>query len=247
MRRFGLIGKSLTHSFSQKYFEKKFDLEGIQDCRYDLFPLHDISELSTFIQSYPDLEGLNVTIPYKKTIIPYLDGLEEQAFAVGAVNTVKIIKKNNAVYLKGYNTDISGFKLTLKETASIQGGLILGTGGGANAVAYVFSNLNIPFLQVSRKFRGNRTIGYEHVTTELLHDYPFIVNCTPLGMYPEIKSYPPIPYEGLSDKNILYDLIYNPSETEFLRRGKLAGSKVINGYNMLKNQADYAWDIWNTK
>ncbi len=246
MRHFGLIGKTLQHSFSAKYFREKFLSENVQNCSYSLFELGDLAGLPALIESLPNLEGFNVTIPYKKSIIPYLDFLDNVAFEVGAVNTVRIVRSAGKYLLKGFNTDVIGFLLSTNEFQNVSGALILGTGGGAEAVAYVFKKLKIPYFIVSRNLRSHQIIGYEDLTKEMIRDYPMIVNSTPLGMFPDVDLMPPINYDFLTEKNFLYDLIYNPAETQFLKKGKQVGAKVMNGLKMLQIQADKSWEYWNT-
>lgn len=246
MRQFGLIGKSLQHSFSADYFKKKFITGNISNCSYDLFPISKIEELPLLISSKPELMGFNVTIPYKKSILPYLDQLDDVAKEVGAVNTVKVIREKDRIFLKGYNTDVFGFEFSTDELINVRGALILGSGGAAEAVCYVFKKLGIPFLIVSGKSTGSGKIGYEKLTEELVRNYPMIVNATPVGMFPEVQNAPSIPYKYLTPQNFLYDLIYNPPETLFLKKGRQAGAKILNGLTMLQLQADKSWEIWNS-
>lgn len=247
MRQFGLIGKSLNHSFSKTYFENKFFAEHISDCRYDLFPLSNISEIDSVVKTNTDLEGFNVTIPFKKSIIPYLHELDSQASEVGAVNTVKISRTKDHFFLKGFNTDVIGFESSLHEILPFEGALILGTGGAAEAVGFVLKKLEIPCLFVSRNKSGNNTIGYNDLTRAIIRKHPLIVNTTPLGMFPDTNNQPPIPYQYLSGSSYLYDLIYNPEETLFLKNGREKGAQIKNGLQMLHNQADKSWEIWNLK
>jgi len=246
MRRFGLIGKTLHHSFSAKYFHDKFISGNINDCVYELFPLGDISELPVLIESQPELEGFNVTIPYKKSIIPYLDKMDVVAADVGAVNTVKIIRTADQYVLVGFNTDVIGFEFSIDDFGDIRGVLILGTGGGAEAVNYVMKKYGIPFLFVSRNTRSPQIIGYNDLTHELIQKYPMIVNTTPLGMFPEVDLMPAVPYNFISSRNFLYDLIYNPAETRFLKLGRESEAKTQNGLPMFLFQANKSWEIWNS-
>jgi shikimate dehydrogenase len=206
----------------------------------------DISELPVLIESQPELEGFNVTIPYKKSIIPYLDQLDAVAAEVGAVNTVKIIRTTDQYTLIGFNTDVIGFEFSIKDFRDIKGVLILGTGGGAEAVQYVLKKYGIPFLFVSRNTRSQQIIGYEDLTNELIGKYPMIVNTTPVGMFPEVDLIPPVPYNFLSSGNFLYDLIYNPAETRFLKLGRQSEAKILNGLTMFLIQANKSWEIWNS-
>ncbi len=243
MREFGLIGKTLKHSFSQKYFEEKFRREQITDASYSLFELTDIKQLTEFIRQHPQLVGFNVTIPYKQQIIPYLDELSEEAAAVNAVNTVVIEHVGGQILTKGYNTDIIGFRESLREVDLPKQALVLGTGGAAAAVTYVLENLGCRCTAISRD--PQRGLPYSALNADIIRQHKFIVNCTPLGTYPNINEKPDIPYEGLSGEHFLYDLVYNPSETALLKEGILRGAKVQNGLQMLHAQAEASWRIWN--
>ena len=243
MREFGLIGKTLKHSFSQKYFEEKFRREQITDASYSLFELTDIKQLTEFIRQHPQLVGFNVTIPYKQQIIPYLDELSEEAAAVNAVNTVVIERVGGQILTKGYNTDIIGFRESLREVDLPKQALVLGTGGAAAAVTYVLENLGCRCTAISRD--PQRGLPYSALNADIIRQHKFIVNCTPLGTYPNINEKPDIPYEGLSGEHFLYDLVYNPSETALLKEGILRGAKVQNGLQMLHAQAEASWRIWN--
>lgn len=243
MREFGLIGKTLKHSFSQKYFEEKFRREQITDASYSLFELTDIKQLSEFIRQRSQWVGFNVTIPYKQKIIPYLDELSEEAAAVNAVNTVVIEHVGGQILTKGYNTDIIGFRESLREVDIPKQALMLGTGGAAAAVTYVLENLGCRCTAISRD--PQRGLPYSALNADIIRQHKFIVNCTPLGTYPNINEKPDIPYEGLSGEHFLYDLVYNPSETAFLKEGILRGAKVQNGLQMLHAQAEASWRIWN--
>ena len=245
MKLFGLIGYPLSHSFSSTYFSNKFESEGILDCEYRLFPIDHISKITNILAENNDLVGFNVTIPYKKKIIPFLTKIDSNALAVGAVNTVKVIRNQGKIELHGYNTDILGFEqsllplLTNKRVA-----LILGTGGGASAVAYVLKRLEIPILFVSRVANRN-AIDYSQISDALLDETSIIVNTTPCGMFPNVNESPLLPYSKLNSNHILYDLIYNPEETQFLKNGKVQGCKTKNGLEMLQIQAEEAWKICN--
>ena len=238
-RKFGLIGYPLTHSFSPGYFARKFTEEEIADAQYDLYPLSQIDEFT----SLKDIVGLNVTIPYKEQVIPYLDELSDEAKSIGAVNTIHFIDGKKV----GYNTDVIGFKDSLepllnkeKETSA----LVLGTGGAAKAVWYVLEQLKIPFYKVSRT-KGD--ISYADITSELIRSSHLIVNTTPLGMSPNIDAAPELPYDALSSQHLLYDLIYNPEKTLFLKQGEIHQARIKNGLEMLILQAEASWKIWNTK
>lgn len=243
MREFGLIGKTLKHSFSQKYFEEKFRREQITDASYSLFELTDIKQLTEFIRQHPQLVGFNVTIPYKQQIISYLDELSEEAAAVNAVNTVVIERVGGQILTKGHNTDIIGFRESLREVDLPKQALVLGTGGAAAAVTYVLENLGCRCTAISRD--PQRGLPYSALNADIIRQHKFIVNCTPLGTYPNINEKPDIPYEGLSGEHFLYDLVYNPSETALLKEGILRGAKVQNGLQMLHAQAEASWRIWN--
>lgn len=243
MRQFGLIGKSLSHSFSKAYFEEKFRREKITDASYELFEISDIQNINTFIEAHPDLVGFNVTIPYKQSIIPYLNELSEEAKAVGAVNTVRIQRINNQIFTKGYNTDIIGFRQSLEGATLPEKALVLGTGGAAAAVTYVLEQQGCQCMLVSRD--AQRGLPYSALTVDIVRDHRLIVNCTPVGTYPDINKKPDIPYDGISGDHFLYDLVYNPAETAFLKEGLLRGAKVENGERMLRGQAEAAWRIWS--
>lgn len=242
MRQLGLIGKSLSHSFSKSYFEEKFQREHITDFSYELFELADIQEITGFIRQHPDLIGFNVTIPYKQAIIPYLDNLSEETAAVGAVNTVVVEHIAGRIITIGFNTDILGFRESLNGANIPDKALILGTGGAAAAVAYVLESLGCRCTAVSRN--PQRGLPYSALTPEIIALHKLIVNCTPSGTYPNIYEKPDIPYEGISGEHFLYDLVYNPAVTFFLEEGARRGAKVQNGLQMLQMQAEAAWDIW---
>ena len=242
MRQLGLIGKTLSHSFSKSYFEEKFQREHISGFSYELFELADIQEVTSFIQEHPDLIGFNVTIPYKQAIIHFLDELSEDAAAVGAVNTVVVEHIADQTVTKGFNTDILGFRKSLNSTIIPDKALVLGTGGAAAAVTYVLESLGCRCTAVSRD--PQRGLPYSALTPEIIAYHKLIVNCTPLGTYPNINEKPDIPYEGISGEHFLYDLVYNPAITSFLEEGARRGAKVQNGLQMLYAQAEAAWDIW---
>ena len=246
MNLFGLIGYPLSHSFSASYFAEKFKKEGITDAEFRLFELNNIQEIKHLLINEPFLKGLSVTIPYKEKIIPYLDKLDEVAQKVGAVNSIKISKINNKIYLKGYNTDVIGFEKTLTPLLEIhhKKALVLGTGGASKAVVYVLEKLKIPYRIVSRN-KSQFYLNYQELTRELIDSHQLIINTTPLGMYPNINNYPSIPYSFLNSSHLLYDLIYNPEETLFLQKGKLQNAKIKSGFDMLIEQAEASWKIWN--
>lgn len=244
---YGLIGYPLSHSFSKKYFKEKFEKESIPDSFYELFPLESINELPELIAGLPNLRGLNVTIPYKQAVIPFLNEIDEEAAAVGAVNTIQIRDGQ----LKGFNTDVYGFEVSLREFLKnapkpIKKALILGTGGAAKATAFVLKKMDIDYLLVSRtSTKGD--IDYKNIDEKILSDHLLIVNTTPLGMYPSIDTFPDISYHYLTETHYLYDLVYNPEVTSFMRQGAERGAKSHNGLKMLYLQAEKAWEIWNRK
>lgn len=249
----GLIGYPLTHSFSKAYFAEKFSSEKISGYEYDLFPLEHISDLPALLRENPRLVGLNVTIPHKVAVLPFLDSLDETASAIGAVNTIKIERKpgspgsseSEACVLHGYNTDAWGFSSSLRPLLQPwhTKALILGTGGASKAVRYVLDTLGIEYRFVSRR-AGRDQLSYQELYPETIREYPLIINTTPLGTFPDTEYCPDLPYEALSERNLLYDLVYNPPKTRFLRQGKQKGATVINGMEMLRLQAEKAWEIW---
>ncbi len=244
MKRFGLVGKSLSHSFSANYFNRKFAAEHLAGYQYDLFPLDDISQILQLVKAHESLAGLNITIPYKETVIPFLNRLEDVAAIVGAVNAIKVYRSSAGLQLKGFNTDVTGFERSFPQLADFDNALVLGAGGAARAVGYVLKKRQMAYLMVSRNPAGAGQIGYEQVDEQLLGRFRLIINATPLGMYPETTLLPPIAYEHLTNKHFLYDLIYNPEETRFLLEGRKRGAKTMNGHKMLIMQAGAAWDIW---
>jgi len=249
MRRFGLIGLPLSHSFSKNYFTAKFGKEDITNAQYDLFPLENIAQLPELILTTPGLEGLNVTIPYKEAVIPYLDELDKTALEVGAVNTICIQLKDSRPYLKGYNTDVFGFRQSIKPflESHHERALILGSGGASKAVAHVLKEIGVAVYFVTRKKTPGTSNMFEYteLNEHIMRHFPLIINTTPLGMYPNVDQAPDIPYELLTDKHFLYDLIYNPEITRFMAEGKKRGAQSINGLSMLQQQAEMAWKIWN--
>jgi len=242
MRQFGLIGFPLSHSFSKKYFTEKFEKEGWQDCQYDNHPIDAITQLPDLLQSYPLLEGLNITIPYKEQVIPFLYKQSPVVKETGACNCIKIADGR----LTGFNTDVTGFELSLKERLAPhhKNALILGTGGAAKAVEYVLNKLGIAYRYVSRSPAEGRLV-YEAVTPELLATFTLIINTTPLGTYPNINELPPLPYSALGSSHYLFDLVYNPAKTLFLQKGEAQGAVIKNGHDMLIIQAEESWKIWN--
>ncbi|HEY0177117.1 MAG TPA: shikimate dehydrogenase [Pedobacter sp.] len=246
MRTFGLIGFPLTHSFSKKFFTEKFEREGMAGCSYELFPIENIDSLPSLIAENVSLRGLNVTIPHKVNVLPYLDELDDAAAKIGAVNCISIEKKAGQNWLKGYNTDAFGFEESLRPylKANHTKALILGDGGAARAVKYVLDQLNISWLSVVRTTVPG-AIVYEDISDELIRSHQVIINTTPLGTFPNVDAAPSIPYHLLTAEHLAYDLVYNPEETEFLRRAKEKGAAVKNGLEMLHLQAERSWFIWN--
>lgn len=246
MRKFGLIGKNISYSFSKNYFENKFKNEDLKNTYYENFDISSLDELESIFRNNPDLCGLNVTIPYKERIIPYLDSINKKAKEIGAVNTIKIGKKGN---LKGYNTDYYGFSKSLKpHLKSIhKRALVLGTGGASKAIAFALKKLEIECQFVSRKPSEKAHYTYRALTKNIIDTHLLIVNCTPLGTFPKIEECPDIPYKFLSNDHILFDLIYNPIQSRFLKLGANQNALTINGSDMLKYQAQKSWTIWNNK
>lgn len=246
MRQFGLIGNPLGHSFSASYFEKKFMEEGIDAC-YSNFPLESLSDFESLLKREPELSGLNVTVPYKQQIIPYLDSLSETAGAIEAVNTISLRRDKDGLVLTGDNTDVVGFRRSLEEhlEAHHNSALVLGTGGSSKAVVHVLEELGIGINLVSRSSGKNR-ITYEELDSRVVGKTTLIVNTSPLGMYPEVETYPQIPYQFITDRHLLFDLVYNPEKTEFLLRGEKQGARIVNGFDMLVYQAEKSWEIWNS-
>ncbi len=246
MQTFGLIGNPLGHSFSKKYFEKKFKKEGL-DCEYLNFELNTIEEFPTIIEKHPELAGLNVTIPYKQQIIRYLDKIDKEANFIGAVNTIKFERSNSQTRLIGYNTDAMGFEISIKHLLKkhYKKALILGTGGASKAVEFVLKKNGIAVREVSRRPLKANQMSYGLVNKQIIEDHQVIINTTPLGMHPDKDAYPDIPYKYINEDHLLVDLIYNPEETIFLKKGKENGATVINGEKMLLAQAEQSWKIWN--
>ena len=243
MKRYGLVGKNIGYSFSKKYFTERFANTNAVDCAYENFDIDSIEDFPKLIQANPDLMGLNVTIPYKESVISYLHSLSKKATKIGAVNVIRFTKKRN---LKGYNSDCYGFKKSLKTVLQPhhQKALILGTGGASKAVAFALEELDIPFAFVSREEHPN-TITYERLNATAFDNYQIIINTTPLGTSPNVKEFPLIPYQFLTEKHLAFDLIYNPQESQFLKKAKRKGAATKNGMDMLIFQAEKAWKIWN--
>ncbi|MFI5156918.1 MAG: shikimate dehydrogenase family protein [Chitinophagales bacterium] len=243
MRRFGLIGFPLSHSFSQKYFTEKFKKEGIIDATYDNFPIPSIADLKKILEDHPDLVGINVTIPYKRQVLSFLDNKE--SLPILACNCIKISNGK----LSGYNTDIIGFhKALLPRLRPIHSkALVLGTGGASDAVCWVLAKLGISVQVVSRRGREVSFLGYEELNEEIMKENLLIINCTPLGMNPHVNECPQIPYQFIGPSHYLFDLIYNPAKTIFLQKGESNGASIENGADMLVYQAEESWKIWNNQ
>jgi len=243
MSKFGLIGKNIDYSFSKSHFSKKFENEGLAHS-YENFDLNTIDEFLKVISTTQNLKGLNVTIPYKEAVIPYLNKLNKKAKKIGAVNTIKVTKKGKLI---GYNTDYFGFKKSIEPflKSHHKKALILGTGGASKAIAYALTQLGKDYSFVSRTASKRSNYTYDMLTEEVMSSYQIIINCTPLGTFPNTNSCPSIPYDTLTENHLLYDLIYNPEETKFLSIGKLKGCTICNGHDMLELQAEKAWEIWN--
>lgn len=242
MIRYGLIGKSLKHSWSQEFFTRKFHAEGLSDHHYDPFELENIEDLPILLQATTDLKGLNVTIPYKQSVMPLLDAVDPIAAAVGAVNTIMIRDGRTT----GYNTDIEGFRSTLLPLLNEEKprALVLGTGGASRAVAFVLRECGIKFRAVSRS-KENGDMTWDLLEPAIIKACTLIVNTTPLGMHPDSSSMPALPYSAIGPKHILIDLVYNPPLTQFLQKGQARGARISNGLNMLQAQAEASWRIWN--
>lgn len=248
MDKYGLIGYPLGHSFSISYFNQRFQDEGI-NAVYENFEIPTIEALDEVLNLNPELKGLNVTIPYKEKVIPYLDSISPEARAIGAVNVIKVSHEGKSVKLKGYNSDVIGFTKSIEpmiEKKWHKKALILGTGGASKAINYGLRNLGLETVFVSRYERPD-TIQYHNITPDIIREYNVIVNCTPLGMYPKTEECPQLPYEAMDSHTILYDLIYNPDETLFMKRGAEYGAQTKNGLEMLLLQAFASWEFWNEK
>lgn len=247
MDKYGLIGYPLVHSFSISYFNQKFIDEKI-DAVYENFEIPTIDLLPEVIDSNPDLRGLNVTIPYKQKVMPFLDAISQEAMAIGAVNVIKVTREGCKSRLKGYNSDVIGFTKSIESMLEKfhKKALILGTGGASKAVDYGLKSLGLETVFVSRYQRPG-TIQYEDITPDIIKEYNVIVNCTPCGMYPHTEECPKLPYEAMDNRTILYDLIYNPDTTLFMKKGAEHGANTKNGLEMLLLQAFASWDFWHGK
>ena len=248
MDKYGLIGYPLGHSFSISYFNDKFSDEGI-DAKYENFEIQSIDQLQEVLDTNPNLRGLNVTIPYKEKVIEYLDNITPEAQAIGAVNVIRVSHEGKKTKLKGYNSDVIGFTKSIEPMLDSnwhKKALILGTGGASKAINFGLKSLGLETVFVSRYQRPG-TIQYESITPEVIHEYNVIVNCTPLGMYPHTEECPMLPYEAMDYHTILYDLIYNPDETLFMKKGRERGAEVKNGLEMLLLQAFASWEFWHER
>ena len=247
MDKYGLIGYPLGHSFSIGFHNQRFADEGI-NAKYVNFEIPSIDDLPEVLSSNPELKGLNVTIPYKQKVMAFLDYISPEARAIGAVNVIRVVHKGDNITLRGYNSDVIGFKQSIEPMLESyhKKALVLGTGGASRAVAYGLKTLGLESVFVSRYERPG-TIQYQSITPEVVREYNVIVNCTPLGMYPNTEECPQLSYEALDEHNILYDLIYNPDETLFMKRGAEQGANVKNGLEMLLLQAFASWEFWNGK
>lgn len=247
MDKYGLLGFPLKHSFSKQFFTDKFRDENI-DAAYLNFEIPAISMLPEILESIPELRGLNVTIPYKEKVLEYLDELDEVAANIGAVNVIKIYRSDNKIKLKGYNSDIAGFRDSIAPCIDGNGSnkaLILGTGGASKAVEYGLKELGVKTMFVSRTAKSGR-MTYSDLSADVMSEYNIIVNSTPVGTFPNIEEAPEIPYGLLTPDHLLYDLVYNPEKTTFLRNGEAYGAKIKNGFEMLQIQALKSWDFWNS-
>jgi shikimate dehydrogenase len=243
MREFGLIGYPLSHSFSKKYFTQKFSHEGI-DAVYENYPLKDIAGLASVIEEHPLLEGINVTIPHKQSVISYLHKMSAVVEETGACNCIRIKNKT----LEGFNTDVIGFEASLSAhlTPLHSKAIVLGSGGAAKAVCYVLGKKGIPFIQASRSPTGE-LLAYKDLSPDIIREHRLIINTTPLGMFPDTEACPDLPYDAIGESHYLFDLVYNPSITLFLLKGREQGAIIENGYRMLELQAEESWKIWNNR
>lgn len=243
MPELGLIGRHISYSFSKAYFTQKFENEELP-LSYENFDIETISEFPSILKNNPDLAGLNVTIPYKQQIIPYLDSLSKEATEIGAVNTIVISSSGK---LTGHNTDAYGFKKSIEPFLKPhhKNALILGTGGASKAIAFTLKELGIPYQYVSRSYNNHAKYMYSDLTEEIICSYQVIINCSPVGTYPNVNEFPNIPYDAISENHLIYDLIYNPLQTKFLFLAEQKGAVTCNGLKMLELQAEKAWEIWN--
>jgi len=243
--RYGLIGKDISYSFSERYFNEKFNELNLDNCAYQNFDIDTIKIFPKIIQKTKNLRGLNVTIPYKEEVLNYLDEIDKEADDIGAVNTIKILKNGK---LKGFNTDIYGFNrsITKQLKEHHQKALILGTGGASKAVIFALKKMNVEVLSVSRNPTKSDEISYGDISESIINECTIIVNCSPVGTHPNTEECPNIPYQYITSRHLMFDLIYNPSRTLFLKKGLEKGSTICNGLEMLELQAENAWEIWNS-
>lgn len=243
---YGLIGKSLPHSKSPEYFNNRFKLEGI-NAEYRLFEIDNADKLEALIKNTPNLKGLNITIPYKRSVSHLLDIQSEDVKQTSSVNTLKISRQGDKAFIEGFNTDIIGFETSIasyiKKQPDIKA-LILGTGGTAQTASFVFRKLGVPFYFVSRNPLNEECVGYNEITKSIIEEYSLIVNCTPLGMFPNLESVPHLPFEHINSNNICFDCIYNPEVTLFLKKAKMNGAEIVSGKQMFEIQAAANWKIW---
>jgi shikimate dehydrogenase len=245
--KYGLIGYPLGHSFSVNYFNQKFTDEGI-NAKYINFEIADVEQIIEVVSANPELKGLNVTIPYKERVIEFLDQLSPEARAIGAVNVIRVTHDGDKIHMKGFNSDVIGFTQSIEPMLEDyhKRALVLGTGGASKAICYGLKSLGLETVCVSR-YERPETICYKDITPEVVREYNVIVNCTPLGRFPKSDQCPQLPYEALDERNILYDLVYNPDVTLFMKKGAERGAQVKNGLEMLLLQAFASWEMWNAE
>jgi len=248
MKKYGLLGYPLTHSFSKRYFTERFEKENIEST-YDNFEIDSITKFPDVVKNNPEVIGFNVTIPYKEQVIPYLDDLNDSAREIQAVNTIRVSRTENGIHLKGFNTDTYGFETSLKPFLKEhhKKALILGTGGASKALKYVLNKLGIEYISASIEELKENEIRYEDINEQMMAERLLIINATPLGTYPKVDTFANIPYEFITDKHLLFDLVYNPEVTQFLAKGKEKGASIKNGYEMLLLQAQRSYEIWNSE
>ncbi len=248
MKKYGLLGYPLTHSFSKRYFTEKFEKENIESS-YQNFEIDSITKFPEVIKNNPEIIGLNVTIPYKEQVIPYLDELNDSAREIKAVNTIRVTRTESGVHLKGFNTDTFGFESTLTPLLKEhhKKALILGTGGASKALKYVLGKLGIEYVSASIEELKENEIRYEDIDEKMMAERLLIINATPLGTYPKVDTFPNIPYQFIGDKHLLFDLVYNPEVTQFMAKGMANGAIAKNGYDMLLGQANKSYEIWNSE
>lgn len=247
MRKFGLVGYPLTHSWSKKYFQEKFNNKNINDASYELYPINSVENIFRLIFNDKSIVGLNVTIPYKEKIIPFLNEFSDEVKKTKAANTLKIEHYEDEVSIKAYNTDVFGFEESIKDVldSGLKNVLVLGTGGASKAVVHVLNKYGTDYTLVSRLKKNSKTIIYHELNPAVISKFDMIVNTTPVGMYPNSGEKPQVPYHALGSDQILYDLVYNPEKSLFLKEGEKKGCKTFNGLKMLHLQAEKSWEIWN--